>query len=184
MMISSNSTLLVESFENEAYISHFHTSTFIYKNHKVENIIHYKLFSVNKFWSKVSKGRGKIQMFWDRCCSCLSRNDLWWILFWYSWKQISWKLYCNLMLWMSIVSSIILIKATRFIFYLGTHAPLLTNTLIPSLSCGISRSQTTAVNIVTELCTKLTLWLKLSSMKINAGQLRLQSAESYQVTFL
>ena len=56
-------------------------------------------------------------MFWDRCCTCLSRKDFWWILFWYSWKQIFRKLYCNLMLWMSIVSSILLIKATQFIFY-------------------------------------------------------------------
>ena len=56
-------------------------------------------------------------MFWDRCCSCLSRKDLWWVLFWYSWKQISRKLYCNLMLWMSFVSSIFIIIATRFIFH-------------------------------------------------------------------
>ena len=67
---------------------------------------------------------------------------------------------------------------------LGTHARILTNTLMISFTCGMSQSQTTAVSIVMVLCTKLMLLLKLSSMRINAGQLRLQPAESYQVILL
>ena len=61
MMISSNSTLLVESFENEAYISHFHTSTSIYKNHKVETL---KFISVkNKFDPRYPKEEAKFKCF-------------------------------------------------------------------------------------------------------------------------
>ena len=39
MMISSNSTVLVEYCKNEASPSYFHTSTSIFKNLKVEKII-------------------------------------------------------------------------------------------------------------------------------------------------
>ena len=64
-------------------------------------------------WSKVSKGRVKIQMFWDRCHSSGSRKDIQWILLWCSWKQISRKLNFKLMLWMSSVSVSILLYSSK-----------------------------------------------------------------------
>ena len=75
-------------------------------------------------------------------------------------------------------------KQCSIFSFLGTPAPLLTSTLMTSFSCGMSQCQITVVRIVMEWCTKQTLSLKLSSIRINVKQLRLQSAESYQVPFL
>ena len=72
-------------------------------------------------------------------------------------------------------------KQMLFFSFLGTPAPSLTNTLMTNFSCGISQCQTTAVSIVMGWCTKQTLSLKLSSMRINVRLLRLLSAEYYQV---
>ena len=77
-------------------------------------------------------------------------------------------------------------KHIIYCLFSGTPVPSLTNTLMTSFSCGMSQCQTTAVNIVMVWCTKQTLSLKLSSIRTNVRQLRLQSVECFQVlrTFL
>ena len=129
-------------------------------------------------------------MFWDRCHSSGSRTDIGWILLWCSWKQISRKLDFKLMLWMSSVSVSILLYSSNqsnqclFSLFLVTPAHSQTNTFMISFTCGMSQSLIIAVCTVMGLCTKQTLSLKLSSIRMNVRQLSLQSAESYQVPFL
>ena len=79
---------------------------------------------------------------------------------------------------------IILYSGEKFIICfltLGTPASSLTSTLITSFSCGMSQCQITVVSIVMVWCTKQTLSLKLSSIRINVRLWRLQSVEYCQV---
>ena len=63
MMIRSNSTSLVESFENEAYISYFNTSTSINKNHKAKNKKTLLYQQKNKFDPRYPKEEAKLKCF-------------------------------------------------------------------------------------------------------------------------
>ena len=65
---------------------------------------------------------------------------------------------------------------------LATLVCMLTHTKNRSCLSGMSLSLTTAVSTVMMLSTKLTLSLTPSTMRMSAGQLRLQFVGIYQVT--